>query len=104
MGQLIVITAMLATLWLFWVVPQRKRAQAQRELHSSIEVGDEILTAGGLYGHVRAIPEDDVLLVEIAPRMQVRLARRAIAARIPPSTESPELEPAEGEPDEESRS
>jgi preprotein translocase subunit YajC len=104
LGQLIVITAVFATFWLFWVLPQRKRAQAQRELHSSIEVGDEILTAGGVYGHVRAIPEDDVLLVEIAPRMQVRLARRAIAARVPPSTETPELEPAEGEPDDESRS
>ena len=104
MGQLIVITAVFATFWLFWIVPQRKRTQAQRALHASIEVGDEILTAGGVYGHVRAIPEEDVLLVEFAPQMEVRLARRAIAARIPPSTETPELEPAEGEPDEESRS
>lgn len=104
MGQLIVITAMLATLWLFWVLPQRRRAQAQRELHANIEVGDEILTAGGVYGHVRAITDDDVLLVEIAPRMQVRVARRAVAAKVPADADPAALEAVDAEPDEEPRS
>jgi preprotein translocase subunit YajC len=84
LAQLIVIVAMFALLWLFLIAPQRRRAQAQRELLASIKVGDEILTVGGLYGHVRAIDEDDDLEVEIAEGLQVRMARRAVAAVIPP--------------------
>ena len=92
MGQLIVIVAMFALLWVVLILPQRRRAQAQRELLASVQVGDEILTAGGVYGHVRAIDADDVLHVEIAPETQIRVARRAVAARIPPEHEQRALE------------
>jgi len=79
LGQLIIIVAMFALLWVLLIRPQRKRQLEQRELHESIEVGDEILTAGGLYGHVRELGDDDDLVVEIAPGTNVRIARRAVA-------------------------
>jgi preprotein translocase subunit YajC len=90
LGQLIVIVAMFALLWLFLIAPQRRRAQAQKQLLASVKVGDEILTVGGLYGHVRAIDEDDDLEVEIADGLEVRMARRAVAAVIPPDREDEE--------------
>ena len=68
MGQLIVIVAMFALLWLFLIAPQRRRAQAQKELISGVEVGDEILTVGGVYGHVRAIDEEGELERRDRPR------------------------------------
>lgn len=83
MGQLIIIVAMFALLWLLLIRPQRKRLQEQRQLHAEIEVGDEILTAGGLYGIVRELGDDDDLVVEIAPGTDVRMARRAVAAIVP---------------------
>ena len=105
MPQLIVIVAMFAMLWLFLIRPQRRRAQAQRELVTSVTVGDEILTVGGLYGIVRAIDEDDDLTLEIAPGTQVRVARRAVAVVVPPEEEMPALEEGEAlEQDEEVRS
>ena len=79
MGQLIVLVAVFALLWVFLIMPQRRRAHAQRELHASVEVGDEILTIGGLIGHVRA-SRDEELELEIAPGTRVRVARRAVAS------------------------
>jgi len=61
----------------------------------NVAPGDEILTAGGFYGFVRAV-DDDQLTVEIAPGTNIRLARRAVAAVIPPDEED-EVEPAENE-------
>ena len=87
MPQLILIVAMLALLWLFLIRPQRARAQAHRELLTRVGVGDEILTVGGLYGNVVEIDEDDDLRLEIAPGTRVRIARRAVAAVIPPDGE-----------------
>ena len=83
MPQLILIVAMFALLWLFLIRPQRARAQAHRDLVTKVSVGDEILTVGGLYGDVIEIDDDDLLL-EIAPGTQVRIARRAVAAVVPP--------------------
>ena len=84
-GGLIVLIALFVIFWLFIIRPQRRRLQDQRELHGSIAVGDEIVTMGGLLGHVRGINEDDdTLLVEIAPETTVRVARRGVAAVIAP--------------------
>jgi preprotein translocase subunit YajC len=91
LGQLIIIIAMFALLWVLLIRPQRKRLQEQRELHSSLEVGDEILTAGGVYGIVRELGEEDDLVLEIAPGTNVRVARRAVAGIV---EEEEDVEPA----------
>ena len=98
MGQFVILLAMFALLWLLLIRPQAKRKLAQQQLLSSVEVGDEILTAGGLYGFVRAISDTDELEVEIAPGTTVRMARRAVAAVIPPDDDiDEEPEVLEGE-------
>jgi preprotein translocase subunit YajC len=74
---LIIIVAFLL-LWLIVVRPQRKRQTQQQQMLSDLRVGDEVLTAGGIYGTVSRIDEDQIT-VEIAPRTEVRVARRAIA-------------------------
>jgi preprotein translocase subunit YajC len=85
-GGLIVLIALFALFWFFVIKPQRRRMQAQRDLHGSVAVGDEIVTMGGLLGHVRAIDEeDDLLQVEIAPGTTVRVARRGVAAVLSPA-------------------
>ncbi len=104
MGQLIVLVAMFALLWVFLIMPQRRRAQAQRQLLASVEVGDEILTVGGLIGRVRSA-EDEELRLEIALGTEVRVARRSVAAVLSPGYEGKELESAPpSEQDEEVRS
>jgi len=95
LGQLIVIVAMLALIWLLLIRPARRRQVVQRELHTGIEIGDEIVTAGGVYGHVVEAHEADELLVAVTPDVNLRIARRAVAAVIPPDAE------AEGEAGEE---
>jgi len=91
LAQLIVIVAMFVLLWLLFIRPQRRRVQAQQELVSGIEVGDEILTVGGLIGHVRSA-QDDELRLEIAPGTQVRVARRSVAAVLTPGHEGRHVE------------
>jgi len=84
-GGLIVLVALFALFWLLVIRPQRRRVQDQRTLHESLEVGDEIVTLGGLLGRVKAIDEtDDTLEVEIAPGTNVKVVRRGVAAVIEP--------------------
>jgi preprotein translocase subunit YajC len=80
-------------LWLVVVRPQRRRQNRQQQMLSDLRVGDEVITAGGIYGTVSGLG-DDYVEVEIAPKLEVRVARRAIAA----VTTEPEPEEAD-EPD-----
>jgi preprotein translocase subunit YajC len=78
-GYLIVLVALFVLMWLLLIRPQRRRQAQQAEMQDVLEVGDEILTAGGIHGTVREI-EDEIVHVEIAPGTVVRLDRRAVAA------------------------
>ena len=78
-----VLIVLLVLLWFVWVVPQRRRQRAQVEnllrLIELLQPGDEIITAGGIHGTVREV-DDEELMVEISPGVEVRLDRRAVAA------------------------
>jgi preprotein translocase subunit YajC len=93
-GSLFFIVALLILMWFLLIQPQRRRQQQQRRLMAELAVGDEVMTMGGLYGHVRALRDDDLTL-EIAPDTEVRVSRNAIAARVAPEAE--ESPPPEAE-------
>jgi preprotein translocase subunit YajC len=81
-------------LWFVLIRPQRRRQVQTQSMLSSIKPGDEVVTAGGIYGTVAELVDDDDLLVEIAPGLKVRVARRAIGGVVPPeAAEAPEPEP-----------
>jgi preprotein translocase subunit YajC len=74
---LIFIAVMVGLMWLVVIRPQRRRTSELSAMISTLSVGDEVVTAGGVYGLITAIDED-VLTVEIAPDITVRVARGAI--------------------------
>ena len=93
MGYLIVIVALFALLWLLVLRPQRRRQTEQLQMQDSLRLGDEVVTAGGIRGYVRRLDED-VLGVEIAPDVQVRVDRRAIAGVVREELDETEEEEA----------
>jgi preprotein translocase subunit YajC len=80
---LIILLFGFALMWVLVVLPQRRRQSAHQRLLTGLRPGDYIVTAGGLYGTVTDLGEDDLGL-EIAPDVEVRIAKRAIGAVIPP--------------------
>jgi preprotein translocase subunit YajC len=93
------ILLLLALMWFLLIRPQRRRQLEAQRMIASLQVGSEIVTAGGLYGTVTAL-EDDEVHVEIADGVEVRIAKRAVAGVVSEDEESEELEEAE-EPEEE---
>jgi preprotein translocase subunit YajC len=85
---LIPILLLVALTYFVLVRPQRRRQQQQRDMISQLQVGSEILTAGGVYGIVRTIGDDE-LTVEIAPGTTVKLDKRAVAMVVPEDEPEP---------------
>jgi preprotein translocase subunit YajC len=96
-GYLIILIALFAGLWLFLIRPQRRRQVAQARMQDQLASGDEILTAGGIYGTVRGI-EDEVVQVEIAPGTIVGLDRRAVATVLQEPEPEAEIEAKADDP------
>jgi preprotein translocase subunit YajC len=84
-GFLFIIIAF-AFLYFVMVRPQKRRQLETQRMLNDLKVGDEIVTAGGMYGEVTKLGEEDVT-VRIAPELEVRVARRAVAGITPPAVE-----------------
>ena len=90
-------------MYFLMIRPQRAKVQAQQRLLNAVEVGDEVLTVGGLYGIVQELESDEDggdLVVEIADGIHVRIARKALATIVKP--EDDEEDDEEDEVDDES--
>ena len=95
MGSYLILLIVLALLWFVLVLPSRRRRAAHEAMQDSLELGDEIITAGGLHATIRELG-DEQLRVEIAPDVLVTLDRRAVAAvarELPADESGPVSEP-----------
>ena len=95
----ILIVLILFLVWLGIARPNRRRQASQQSMIDNIEIGDEVLTAGGFFATVLEVADDEVT-VELSPGAQARLSKRAIAAVFSPEAE----EAAVGEPTEQTPS
>ena len=86
MSFLIIMVLLLVVMYVLMIRPQRQRQQQQQSMVEGANVGDDVLTTGGIYGMVTEAEGDD-LVVEIAEGLQVHMTRRGIAAVLPPESE-----------------
>ena len=62
--------------------PQRNRQRAAQALVASLEVGDDVMTTGGIFGTIVEIDDDEgTVTVEIAPGTRIRMLRQGISQR-----------------------
>ena len=80
MSLLPILILLFVVMWLLVIRPQRKRQAEQRRILENLSPGQDVLTAGGLYGTVHSVVDEDEVRIEIAPDVQVRVSRSAIAA------------------------
>ena len=102
-GFLVLLLAMFGFMYFLLIRPQRQQQRKHTELLSSLKPGDEVVTAGGIYGEVVQLDAERVM-IEIDEDVRIAVARRSITSVVPPEElerlESGEVETeadAEGE-------
>jgi preprotein translocase subunit YajC len=81
LGFLLPLVLMGGIFYFLLIRPQQRQRRRQATLLQSLDVGDEIQTIGGVFGTIREI-DDDTVLVEVAPEVDIRFARGAIARKL----------------------
>ena len=102
-GFLVLLLAMFGFMYFLLIRPQRQQQRRHSDLLSSLKPGDEVITAGGIYGEVVQLDAERVM-IEIDEDVRIAVARRSITSAVPPEElerlESGEVETeadAEGE-------
>jgi preprotein translocase subunit YajC len=96
-GFLIILILIFGLMYFLMIRPQRQQQRRHQEMLANLKVGDEVITAGGIYGDVVGVEPDRVSL-EIAEDVEIEVARRAIASIVVP--EEGEEQVSEDEPEE----
>lgn len=81
---ILMIALLFGVMYFMMIRPQQKRRREAAQMQSALGPGDEVVTIGGLYGTVAGM-DDDTVLIEVAPGVQTRYARPAIARVISPA-------------------
>jgi preprotein translocase subunit YajC len=94
-GFLFLLLAMFGGMYFLLIRPQRQQQRKHAQMLGGLKPGDEVVTAGGIYGEVVELDAERVML-EIDEDVRIAVARRSIASIIPPE-ELERLEAAEAE-------
>ena len=78
-GAILPLVLIFVVFYFLLIRPQQKKQKAHRQMLGQVHRGDDIVTNGGIVGHVVKIGRDDNLLVEIAPDVRVRVMRNMIS-------------------------
>jgi preprotein translocase subunit YajC len=89
MGPLFALLITFGLMWVLLILPQQRRMKAHQAIVASLETGDEIVTAGGVYGTITSVNEE-TLAVEVAPGVELRILRSAVSQRIAPYEQADE--------------
>jgi preprotein translocase subunit YajC len=91
MQALIVLAVTFVLLWVFFILPQQRRVRAHQQLVAGLDEGDEVVLTAGIHGRISALGAQDLLL-EVAPGVELRVARQAVLRRI--ESVAPDADPA----------
>jgi preprotein translocase subunit YajC len=98
MGPLLALLITFGLMWVLLILPQQRRMKAHQAVVASLQVGDEVVTAGGVYGTITSVDEE-TLAVEVAPGVVLRVLRSAVSQRIGPDEDEVDDDVVEPETD-----
>jgi preprotein translocase subunit YajC len=79
--SIIMMALIILVFWFFIIRPQRKKDKETAKMCSELQVGDEIVTIGGIIGIIVSMKEDSLVIETGSDRSKVRLARWAISGK-----------------------
>jgi preprotein translocase subunit YajC len=79
-GMWIFLVVIFAIFYFVMIRPQQKRQKEHRQMMEGLQRGDKVITAGGIYGTIESINEDNVI-IKVEGGTTMRVARGSVAMR-----------------------
>ena len=78
LGAFVPLILMFAIFYFLLIRPQQKKAKQHKQLLAALKKGDRVVSSGGLHGVVTGLT-DDIVTMEIAPKIRVKVSRGSIS-------------------------
>lgn len=78
--MIIFLVVIFALFYFVMIRPQRKRQKQHEELMQGLQKGDKVMTAGGIYGTIESLSDDNVV-IKVESGTTLRVARGSVVLR-----------------------
>lgn len=75
--SILMIVLMIAIFYFFMIRPQQKRAKEIKKQREAMQKGDNVVTAGGIYGKIVEV-RDDSFLIQVDSNVKIRVSRESV--------------------------
>ncbi len=89
MAGIIMLVPMILIFYFFLIRPQKKKEKAEKLMRENLQVGDEILTIGGIYGRVISLKEDAMVIESKSDHSKLTIARWALQQNLTVHDDTP---------------
>ncbi len=80
-GSILMMILIFAIMWFFMIRPQQKKQKEIQKFRNSITEGQQVVTAGGIYGTVKEINEEDnSLMIQVARDVVIKVDKNSVFA------------------------
>ncbi|MEE1074051.1 MAG: preprotein translocase subunit YajC [Acutalibacteraceae bacterium] len=76
--MILMYAAIFGAMYLFLIRPQKKKQKEEKKMRENLQVGDEIVTIGGIYGRVISLKEDTIVIESLSDHSKITIARWAM--------------------------
>lgn len=87
--MILIYAVLFGGLYFLMIRPQRKKQKEEKKMRENLQVGDEIVTIGGLYGRVISLKEDTIVMESISDHSKITIARWALQSNLTVHDDAP---------------
>lgn len=84
-GFLLPMIVIFGAFYFLLIRPQQKKQKAHTALVSALQVGDEVMTAGGILGKITGV-SDHYAVVQIADNTEIKIQKSSVSQVVPKGT------------------
>lgn len=77
-GSMLMILALIVIFYLFMIRPQSQRQKKINEFRKGLKKGDQVMTAGGIYGKIKEVKENGIVILAIADGVNIRIDKNMV--------------------------
>lgn len=87
--MVIYLVVIFGAMYFLLIRPQRKKQKEEKKMRENLQVGDEIVTIGGIYGRVISLKEDTIVIESNSDHSKLTVARWALQTNLTVHDDTP---------------
>ncbi len=80
--MIILLVVMIGFMYFVMIRPQKKQQKKEALMRSNLQIGDEIITIGGIYGRVVSLKDESIVIESSGDRSKIQITRTAVAQNL----------------------